>query len=264
MSNPLSCYVLTKNSERRLAEVLTALIQIADDLVIIDSGSSDATESISKIFGARFIYRKFDNFKNQRNFALTQCENDWVFEIDSDEVASPSLIQHINRLKATDFIANDQPYDAFAIRRNWYFLGREVHCFYPVQSPDYPARLYRKSIANYDNSRIIHESVTGYKSMGRINEPILHYSCDSIDQMYEKINRYTTLIASDMHANKIKSNWIKILIYPWLSWLQYMFLKGGWRDGSLGFIQGRYIRDTVWQKYVKLKYDYIHYNIPDA
>jgi hypothetical protein len=159
-------------------------------------------------------------------------------------------------LKARGFQLSDAAPDAFGIRREWFLLGRQIHCFYPSTCPDQPIRLYQREKVGYAAGKLVHEAPSGHHRTAAIPEPIFHYTCDTVDQMYAKLNQYTTLAALDMHLNGIRSNWLKISVYPWLLWLKFYFGRGGWRDGWLGLVHGRYVRDVVWQKYVKLKYDF--------
>jgi glycosyltransferase involved in cell wall biosynthesis len=254
-STGLSCYILTRDSERRLAQVLASVAGLADELLILDSGSRDGTREIAMRYGARFEFRAFDNFRDQRNFAISLCRNNWVLELDSDEVASRSLFERIAEVKAGGFAHGGHP-DAYGIRREWFLLGRPIHCFYPSRCPDQPIRLYRKDRVGYGRGKIVHETPVGFRTTARLNEPILHYTCDTIEQLYGKVGQYTTLLARDMWQNGVRSSWIKIHVVPWLLWLKFYLLRGGWRDKGLGSIHGRYVRDIVWQKYVKLKYDF--------
>lgn len=256
MTANLSVYVLTSNSERRLEQVLDAAAKISDEIVIIDSGSTDRTKEIAERFDAKFFYRKFDNFCGQRVYAESLCSNDWVLALDSDEVLSEKLIASIANLKQRLFNNNvaGAP-DGFSIRRDWYFLGKKVNTFYPVIAPDFVVRLFNKQRISTKGSRIIHESLQiGNSSIDTIDEPIMHFSCDSIDQLYEKIDLYTKLSAQDMHQNGIQSSWIKINVFPWLIWVKWYFINGAWKDGGRGKILCKYARDTVYLKYIKLKH----------
>ena len=259
---PLSCYILTRNSKRRLAAVLTPLAGLVDDLLLVDSGSQDGTERVAREFGARFIFHKFENFRDQRQFALSLCGFTWVLDLDSDEVISPELRVRLLSLKAHGFTASNCLPDAFGIRREWFFLGQRMRCFFPSKCPDYPLRLYRRDKVGYSMAKTVHEGLSGHERTARIDQPILHYTCDSIDQMYAKVNQYSNLLALDMNRNRVRSNWFKITVYPWLLWVRFYLIFGGWRDGYRGVIHGRYVRDTVWLKYVKLKYDFDHSGRP--
>lgn len=256
MATPLSCYILTHNSERRLEQVLASIQQIADEIIIVDSGSTDQTLAIANRFGANILTRRFDNFRDQRIFAEDHCTHPWVLALDSDEVVSDALRQRLQQLKQTNFQpSGTKSPDGFSIRRDWFFMGRQVRNFYPVRTPEFIVRLFQRERLSHRGSRIIHEQLQlDGARIGQINEPILHYSCDSIDDLYAKIGLYTRLAAEDMHAKGEPSSWLKIYVYPWLIWARWHLLYGGWRDGAPGWILGKYVRDTVYLKYLKLKY----------
>jgi hypothetical protein len=121
----------------------------------------------------------------------------------------------------------------------------------PSVQTNCPLRLYRKDKVGYSIAKTVHEGLSGHNWTARIDEPILHYTCDTIAQMYAKVNQYSSLLALDMNRNRIRSNWFKINIYPWLLWLKVCIIQSGWRDGCRGLIHRRYTRDTFWLKYVQ-------------
>jgi hypothetical protein len=138
-------------------------------------------------------------------------------------------------------------------------MGMKVRNFYPVKTPEFNVRLFQRDRLSHRGSRIIHEQLQLNKAtIGSIDEPILHYSCDSIEDLYEKISLYTTLAAQDMHANGTSSSWLKICLYPWIIWVRWYLIYGGWRDGYIGAILGKYVRDTIYLKYLKLKFIRVH------
>ena len=251
----ISCYILTLNRARQLQQVLSSLQGIVDDLLVVDSGSTDGTQEVAAKFGARVIHRTFDDFTTQRTFALSQCRHTWVLAIDSDEVVSPELSARLRQIKASDASeANDAP-DAYAIRREWFVLGRKVHCFYPSHCPDFPVRLFRKDRAAYLAGRQVHETIRGFRKAVRIEEPLLHYSCDSIEEMYGKIGLYTTLAARDLRAKQGRPSLAAVVLMPWIVSFKWYVVLGGWRDGIVGAILARYVADSVYQKYLKARWD---------
>lgn len=256
MTTPLSCYVLTFNSERRLSQVLAAVKSVADEIIVVDSGSTDSTLSIAASYGARVLHRPFDNFRDQRVFAEDSCNYLWVLALDSDEVLSTELQETIKELKTNELSLSDSPpIDAFSIKYVWYFINQPVSAFYPVRSPQYIVRLFRRDRVSCRGSRMIHESLQLENASVRVLEqPIFHYSCDSIDGLYSKIGLYSKLSAEDMHAKGIKSSWLKIHLYPKLIWFRWYIVYGGWRDGAAGVVLSNYARDTTYLKYLKLKY----------
>jgi glycosyltransferase involved in cell wall biosynthesis len=258
--------VLTLNSARRLDEVLSSARRVADELLVIDSGSTDATCAIAERHAARVVTRPFDNFRDQRVFAEDQCRHSWILELDSDEVVSEPLVERILALKSSSFDSGSgHSPDAFAIRRDWFFLGRPVRVFYPVTTPEYVIRLFRKDRMSHRGSRGIHESLQfEHGDIARLEEALLHYSVDSIEDLYGKIGLYTKLCAVDMAERGVKANWAKVHMYPWLVWFKWYLLLGGWRDGEAGRVLARFARDTVYLKYLKLKHDNFASESPSA
>ena len=116
---------------------------VADEIVVLDSGSTDATEEICRNLGVRFETRRFDDFGRQRSHAISLCSHAWVLSIDSDETLSPQLRTRLLALKNDHFQHGDERPDGFKISRRWFALGQELHCFYPCVCPDHPVRLVR-------------------------------------------------------------------------------------------------------------------------
>lgn len=251
ITSPLSCYILTKNSERRLAEVLQSIQAVADEILIVDSGSTDHTLEIAARFNCRVLHRPLDNFRDQRTHAEENCIHEWVSALDSDEVLSKKLQEKIQLLKSIGFSENNLPdIDGFAIQREWFFMNRPVRNFYPVRTPEYIIRLFKKTKINHRGSRIIHEQVnTRGARISTIPESIHHYSCDSLQDLYAKLPIYAELSARDLHAQGIQSTWIKRNLYPWLIWFRWQILYKGFLDGTPGIILGHYARKTIHTKY---------------
>jgi hypothetical protein len=178
-----------------------------------------------------------------------------VLTVDSDEIASPELQVRLRQIKASeDTTAGDAP-DAYAIRREWFVLKRKVHCFYPSVCPDFPIRLFRRDRAAYLIGRQVHETIRGFTKAVRIDEPLLHYSCDSIEEMYGKLGLYTTLAARDLRAKRGRPSLVEVILMPWIVSFKWYVVVGGWRDGIIGAILARYVADSVYQKYLKARWD---------
>jgi len=255
-SENLSCYILTCNSTRHLENVVSPIRNSVDDLVFVDSGSTDDTEEIAGRFGARFIFRKLDNFRAQRIFAIEQCRFRWVLCLDSDEVPDEPSALSLAQLKSQGFIVNGRQPDAFRIKRRWFVLGKEVRAFYPITSPDYPIRLFNRDKVGFENeTRYVHETIGGCSSSEILEGSILHYSCDSIEELYGKLNLYTSLAVEDLKKKGAGASWFNILSHPIAAWLKWYIVKGGWKDGQVGYLLGRYAFDYTYQKYLKLRYD---------
>lgn len=257
METPLSCYILTLNNEKTLAQVLGSLAPVADEIVVVDSGSKDKTKEIAEKFGCRWLPRTFDNFVSQRNFAQDQCTHDWVFFVDSDEVIDQELAQSLLELKKKNFRENGRALQGGCLWRKWYLFGREVRAFLPVTSPDCPMRIFNRHIVRFHpSSHLVHEEPSGQSEHFVVEKGFIHhYSCDSVFQLYQKLNLYTSLAAKDMKNKGKKSSWSGAFIHGFGAWLKWYFKKGGFKDGSVGFLLGIYAFFYTFQKYVKLMFD---------
>lgn len=249
MSQPVSLYILTCNSARYLSLILERSQTLADEILILDSGSTDNTLSVAESFGCKILFRPFDNFRNQRAYAIAQCRHPWVLSFDSDEVPSIELAAEINHLKQADF-----QHDAYTIRRDWWVLGKQVHVMYPVVSPDYPIRLLNRQRVSYDErSTAVHETPHGYTSLGQIEAPLHHYTFHTVQELKTKLDLYTTIAARDLHELKKPITRLKLFASPVAAWFKWYIIKGGWKDGRTGCTLAKYVFDYTRLKYLKAR-----------
>lgn len=246
---PLSIYILTYNSERHLDQVLAAAKRVADDLLVVDSGSTDSTLDIAARHGARIVHRPFDNFRAQRLFANSQCKHEAVMFFDSDEIASDALIDEITAMKRAGFA-----HEAYVVRRDWIVRGKLVHALMPVGCPDYPVRIYHRDKTDFTNHRV-HETPLNLENVGRIESPLVHHTFESQAELTRKLDLYTDLAAADL-ANRGK--WIGLLLLKqWFSPIgafgKWYFLRGNWRDGRLGLTLALYASAYTQRKYRKAR-----------
>lgn len=252
MTEKLSIYVLTYNSAKTLANVLLPLKLLADDLVVIDSGSTDATVEIARQYEARIIFNKFRTYKDQRNFAHQACTYKWVLAIDSDEVVSNDFIEEVMALKQHGFT-----YDAYTIARYWIVQGVQVHGVFPVESPDFPVRLVDKTKAYFgDNSGVVHESVEGYSTLGKIKAPVYHYTFETAEEIQRKLHQYTYLQAVNFASNPKTKRWYfpftayyRLVFSPPLAWYKWYIGRKGYKDGKVGRILSKYAFQCTHYKY---------------
>ncbi len=252
----LSCYIMTHNSELHLEKVIQAVSKCSDEIVILDSGSKDQTEAIANKYNCRFEYNKFENFIAQRNHAASLCTYDYVLFVDSDEVITDAMIAEIIKIKKDNFISEGKKIEGYSLKRDWFLFDQPVHAFYPVQSPDYPLRIFDKNKVSFNqDSNLVHETPTGYKTHQKVEiGAINHYSCDSVDLLFGKLNQYTTLAAQDL-LNKGKSvGWIPAFTHAIGAWFKWYIRKGGYKDGQVGVLLGFYAFLYTYLKYVKAKY----------
>ncbi|MCB1183838.1 glycosyltransferase family 2 protein [bacterium] len=256
MATPLSVYVLTRDSEEHLDAVLGAVRGLADEIVVVDSGSSDGTRAIAERHGARWLERPFDHFGAQRNFAQDACAHDWVLALDSDEIMDAEMAAHLAGLKAAGFRPggpDGRDVEAFKLRRRWYLFGREIRCLLPVESPDYPIRLFDRTRVRYSEvGNLVHESPEGVTSDERIHAGALHhYSGDTVERLYAKLNLYSGLAAREMVRKGQATSWFGVFSHATSAWFKWYVAKGGWRDGEVGFLTGLYASQYTFLKHLK-------------
>ena len=227
------------------------MTKVADEVIVIDSGSCDGTQKIAESFEkVKFIYNPFENFKAQRIFAENSCRFDHILFLDSDEIPNEQLIENIKILKENDGFSCD----AYSITRKWTVLGKNVHSIYPVVAPDHPTRLYNKKKASLQASQLVHESVTGYETIGKIDGEINHITFETKDEFRQKLELYTDIAAKDLIIKKKKNNIFKRILSPIGAFIKWYFLKYGYKDGKTGLITGQYAYRYTKMKYKKAKY----------
>lgn len=195
MTHPLSIFIITLNEADRLGRTLAAVHDLSDDIVVIDSGSTDATRDIAAQQGARVIERPFDGYGPQKRFAEDQCRHHWVLNIDADEMVPPDLKKEI----ATLLSAASPPADAYKIRIAEVFPGEGApHRFAYALAP---VRLYRRDIGRYAASPV-HDRVElpPRARVGRLRGTIHHFSVRSLGDQIAKLNAYSDAQAADLDA----------------------------------------------------------------
>jgi hypothetical protein len=241
--NRLSVCLITLNEEHNLPRALASLAGIADEIVVVDSGSIDRTEPIAREHGAAFFERSWTNYSEQKNFAAESARNEWVFSMDADEELSSALQSSL-----LDWKKHEPQFAVYEMARKTWYLGAWIK--HSGWYPDFQRRLYRKDAAKF--SGIIHESLKFEGKPGRLAGDLLHYTVRSFAEHEAKVERYTTLAALQMHTAGERS-WRAAMWFatPW-SWFQNYFLRGGFLDGYRGALIAQMAARSVRIKYKKL------------
>ena len=238
----LSVALLTYNSERKLEEVLESVKGIADEIVALDSGSTDRTLEILKSYGAKVYQREFDNFVNQKNYLLSLTTKEWVLFLDDDEVLTPQLASSIE-----EALKNSQ-FDGYYLNRLTNYLGRWIkHAWYP----DWQLRLAKREKCRWVGSEV-HESLKVEGRVGYLKGDMLHYSYSSVSEHLSKIDRYSTLYARGALKRGKKFSLLKLLTSPAGAFVRRYFLKRGFLDGFEGFVLSVMASYYTFLKYLKL------------
>ena len=242
---PDSAVLITRNAERLLAQVLAAL-QWCDEIVVVDSGSTDRTMDIASSAGARVLRHEFAGYGPQKAWAVTQAKHDWVLVVDADEVVTPELQREIEQRLERDagsFAGYDVPISLV-------FLGRLMK-----HGGEYRMRhlrLYDRRHGNYNQNRV-HERVELDGPVGKLDEHMLHESYGSIESYFDKFNDYTTAGARDLHARGKTAGVATIVLRFPATFIRQYFLRGHVLNGYPGFMWSLFAAMYPVVKYAKLR-----------
>lgn len=226
---PYSVVIITKNEARDLPRCLDS-VSGSDDVVVVDSGSTDATEAVSRARAhVRFLHRDFDGYGPQKRWAVAQARHDWVLSVDADEALTGELEAEISRLAADDFGGAA----GYEIPRSLVFMGRRFR--HGRESAHHVLRLFDRRRGTFDAAPV-HERVVVEGPVRRLEGRLLHYSYRDLDEYFEKFNAYTRLAAAKMRADGRVPGGAAVVIKLKFTFLQSYFLHGNWRNGFAGFV----------------------------
>lgn len=239
----LSVVIITLNEEANLARTLQS-VAWADEIVIVDSGSTDHTAEITARFQARFFVETWKGFAGQKNSALDKATGDWILSLDADEEVEPALAAEIQQV-----LASPSSVEGYWIPRKNFFLGRWIRHggFYP----DPKLRLFRRGVATFEN-RLVHEDVRLPGRTAKLKHHLLHHAYPTLASYLEHMNRYSSLgaeMAVAQHAAGF--SFVDIVIRPQLTFFYNYFLRGGFLDGREGLLLHLYHAEYVSWKYAK-------------
>ncbi len=195
---PVSVFIIAKNEADRIGETIRAVRDLTDDLIVIDSGSTDGTQAIAEELGARVIFNEWPGYGPQKRFGEDQCRYDWLLNLDADEVVPPNLAQEIRAL----FARGEPPCQAYRIRIAEIFPGERAP--HPMAYALSPVRLYRKDFGRYSPS-LVHDRVDlkPETKVGRLKGTVHHWSVRSLGDQLAKLNRYTDQQAVDLEIRGV-------------------------------------------------------------
>lgn len=239
----LSAIIITKNEQRDLPGCLESLKGVADEIVVVDSRSTDRTREVAESHGAIVFERDWHGYGPQKQFALGQTTGDWVINLDADERLTPKLAAEITALLKTTPDVN-----GYEIPFRLYFLGRRLR--FGGAWREKHLRLFRRDKGHYAG-KDIHEGIEVREPLGRLRHPVRHESYKDFDEYLEKCARYTRLIARDKYRQGKRFHVWHHLRLPWEFLARYI-LKGGFLDGNAGFIYAALSAYYAWLKHVRL------------
>ena len=221
----LSVTVIALNEEENIVGCLES-VRFADEIIVVDSGSTDRTLELARDFTPRIFSTEWLGFAGTKNFALDQAAGSWVFSLDADERVSPALRQEI-----LDIVNADGPLDGYRIPRKNYVGGRWIK--HLGWHPDYTLRLFRRGRGRFKD-REVHEEVEVSGPVGLLRAPLEHYSYRSLEEYAARQDRYARLAAREMRQAGRRPLPGELLWRPALTFLNLFFLKLGFLEGGLG------------------------------
>ena len=223
----LSVTVITRNEATDIDAALSS-VRFADEIIVVDSHSSDETVAIARRHTDRVVARAWPGYIEQKNHAASIASHDWILSLDADERVTPALAAEIQR------VLTDEPREAaFRIPRVTFHLGRWIHT--TDWYPDFQTRLYDRRRAHW-TGMYVHEAVTADGALGQLRGELQHYAYRDIADHLETIDRYTTLAARQMFESGRRAGLLQIAGHPPLAFLRNYIARGGIRDGTVGFV----------------------------
>jgi glycosyltransferase involved in cell wall biosynthesis len=240
----ISATIITHNESANITRAIQSLA-CADEVVVIDSNSTDATQEIAAGLGARVIAHDFNGFAAQKNFASEQARHDWVLSLDADEELDQSA-----QIAITEWKASTPAASGYRFARRAQYLGRWI--LHSGWYPDFKVRLFDKRQGHWQGA-FVHESVVLNGNVARMPGDILHYTCNSLDEHLQRIEFYTDLAAKEMFDQNQRVNaFRRALAPPWI-FLNTYFMKLGVLDGFQGYLIAKMAARYVRRKYSKLQ-----------
>jgi len=239
---PVAVVIAARDAGAHITDCIASVIDWAAETIVVENDSADNTLALAEHAGATVFSHTFRTIGAQRNVAIVRASQPWIFVLDVDERCTPELAAEIAST------VQSATFDAYRVRRRNFFLRREIR--HGGWERDRPVRLFRSSL-RYDE-RPVHEHVVTHAAPGELSQPMLHYTYDSLNQYFEKFDRYSRWWAEQQHARGRAANAFDVLVRPPLRFLAMYILRGGFLDGAHGLVLAALAAMSVGAKYARL------------
>lgn len=245
MKPTLSVIIITKNEETRLEPTLQS-VSFADEIIVLDSGSSDGTVQLARRYTDRVIVEAdWQGFGIQKNRALAHAACEWVLSVDADERVSPALRDEI-------LSAIEHPIaDVYEVPILGSYCGREIR--HSGWWPDYKPRLFRRGDVHFTQDKV-HERLDYRGRLGRLHAPLQHETVRTLEEVLDKVNRYSTAGAEQAHASGKRGGLGRAMLHGIWAFLRAYVIKRGFMDGREGFVLAVSNAEGTYYRYLKLMY----------
>lgn len=245
MKKKITLLIPTKNEESNIRACILSAKHIVDEVYIVDSFSTDKTVELAQELGAQVLSRQFDNYSDQKNWAIEQMPSEWILLLDADEQLTPELEREILTLIEQDKL---NEYDAYWVYRKNFFFNREIK--YSGYQKDKVIRLFKKDLSRYTNR--VHECLQVKGTMGFLSNKLFHNTYRGFDFHIAKLSRYASLQAEDYNKKTGKLTGYHFIVKPGMRFLKHYIVKQGFRDGVPGLILSSLNAYATFLRYVKL------------
>lgn len=247
MGKTLSVAIITKNEAANLLRTLKS-VSWANEIVVVDSCSTDRTVDIASAFGAKVVHEEWHGFGKQKNLAIEQCAGEWILSLDADEEVSETLA-----LEITQLLEGVPEIDAYFLRRRNFFLGRWIR--HGGYYPDPKLRLFRKGTVWFEE-RAVHETMQFPNATRTLHGDLIHHAYPTLESYIEHMNRYSTLgaeqaIAKGKISRVLLAFLFNVLVNPAATFFYNYLLRLGFLDGREGLLLHLYHSAYVSWKYAK-------------
>ena len=244
---PISAVLITYNTGEQLAPCLRSLAFV-DEIVVVDSGSDDATRDVARSFGARVVEEAWRGFGPQKRHAVSLASHDWVLCIDADEEVSKELAAAIGEI-----VPGTARHAGYRMSRSNRFMGRYLR--HGEGFPDWSLRLFDRRSAQWSDDAVHEKVVVSSGSVGRLPEGavLMHHSAESLATYLDKQNRYTSLQADALHRAGERANVWRLLLSPALRFVKFYVVRLGFLDGLAGLVHIAIGCFNSFAKYAKLR-----------
>jgi glycosyltransferase involved in cell wall biosynthesis len=242
---PLSVVIITYNEEHNIARCIDSVKSLADEIIVLDSYSTDKTVEIARSHGAIIHHERFRGYIGQKNFAMQLASNNYILSLDADEALDDELTASIMQAK------ENFSHRAYRMNRSTNYCGRFMR--HGLWYPDKKIRLFDRRIAKWGglNPHDKIELMEGF-TFHHLNGNILHYAFDTIDDLIWRNNRISSIAAVSLYNTGRRSSWFKMLVRPTWAFINGYFFRRGFLDGFEGFSFATNISHQVFLKYSKL------------
>lgn len=241
----LSVVIITFNEEQNIGRCLASITGIADEVVVVDSGSTDRTEEICENAGAKFYKHPFEGYIQQKNYALGLTTCDYVLSLDADEALSPELRESIFRVK------NNWTSDAYSFNRLTNYCGKWIyHCGW---YPDVKLRLFKKGMGKWGGTNPHDKFIlSDEKRPRKLKGDLFHYSYYTIREHLQQVNNFTEIDSAALYESGKRTSLLMIALNPPIRFIRDYFFRLGILDGYYGYVICRISSHATFIKYVKL------------